>query len=159
MHLQNSRTQWNFRAGPWVSEQKFAERLATKGKSEKTLAPSGRLKNVFSGRQMGLIQEETLVVFYTLMPRETVRTTRDEEERRKKFSPRASKWRKRLTEKLEQSRGQSCEWSYKFLVYCGARWKRSSCDSRQHPVCRGYKSGNRCIHGYRCLHRPADGKK
>ena len=30
-----------------------------------------------------------------------------------------------------------------------ARWKRSSCDYRHHPVC-GYKSGNRCIYGYRC---------
>ena len=43
-----------------------------------------------SGRQSGLVQEETLVVFYTRMPRETVRTTRDEVEIRKKFSPRAS---------------------------------------------------------------------
>ena len=39
-----------------------------------------------------------------------------------------------------------------------ARWKISSCDYRHHPVCRGYKSGNRCIHGYRCLCRQADGK-
>ena len=39
-----------------------------------------------------------------------------------------------------------------------ARWKTSSCDYRQHPVCRGYKSGNRCIHGYCCLCGQADGK-
>ena len=39
-----------------------------------------------------------------------------------------------------------------------ARWKISSCDYRHHPVCRGYKSGNRCKHGYRCLCRQADGK-
>ena len=38
------------------------------------------------------------------------------------------------------------------------RWNRSSCVYRLHPVCRGYKSGNRCIHGYRCLYRRADGK-
>ena len=130
-----------------------------KGKCEKTLAPSGRLKNVFSGRQVGLVQEETLVVLCTLMPRETVRTTRDEEERRKKFSPRASKWRNRLTEKLEQSKGPVLGVELQIPSLLRARWKRSSCDSRQHPVCRGYKSGNRCIHGYRCLHRPADGKK
>ena len=36
--------------------------------------------------------------------------------------------------------------------------KTSSCDYRHHPVCRGYKSGNRCIHGYRCLYRQADSK-
>ena len=80
-----------------------------------TLTPSGRLKNVFSGRQLGLVQEETLVVFYTRMPRETARTTWDKVERRKKFSPGASilfstesedtDWR----EKLEQSEGQSCD--------------------------------------------------
>ena len=40
----------------------------------KHLTMSGRLKNVFSGKQLGLVQEETLVVFYTRMPRETVRT-------------------------------------------------------------------------------------
>ena len=40
-----------------------------------------------------------------------------------------------------------------------ARRKISSCDYRRHPVCRGYKSGNRCIHGCRCLcRRQADGK-
>ena len=53
-------------------------------KSENILAPSGRLKNVFSGRQLGLVQEETLVVFYTCMPRETVRTTWNEVQIRKK---------------------------------------------------------------------------
>ena len=26
-------------------------------------------------------------------------------------------------------------------------------------MCRGYKSGNRCIHGYRCLFRHADGER
>ena len=26
-------------------------------------------------------------------------------------------------------------------------------------MCRGYKSGNRCIHGYRCLYRHAEGEK
>ena len=41
--------------------------------SSKTLTPSGRLKNVLSGRQLALVQEETLVVFYKRMPRQTVR--------------------------------------------------------------------------------------
>ena len=39
----------------------------------KILTPNGRLENVFSGRQLGHVQEETLVVFYTRMPREMVR--------------------------------------------------------------------------------------
>ena len=91
----------------------------------KLLHRAGRLKIVFSGKQLGLVQEETLVVFYTRMPRETVRTTWDEVERRKKFALGASMlfsteseetdWR----EKIEQSKGQSCDWSWKFLVYCG----------------------------------------
>ena len=61
-----------------------------KRKGRKILTLSGRLKNVFSGKQFGLDQEETLVVFYTRMPRETVRTTWNEVEKRKKFSPGAS---------------------------------------------------------------------
>ena len=52
----------------------ITERKAvTRQKGRKTLTPSGRLKNVFSGRQLGLVQEETLVVFYTHMPRDAVR--------------------------------------------------------------------------------------
>ena len=39
---------------------------------------------------MAIVQEETLVVLYALMPREIVRTSWDEAERRKKFSRRAS---------------------------------------------------------------------
>ena len=94
----------------------ISERSAvTRQKGRNTLTPSGRLKNVFSGRQLGLVQEETLVVFYTRMLRETARTSWDEVERRKKISPRArvlfstesedTDWR----EKLEQSKGQSCD--------------------------------------------------
>ena len=40
-----------------------------------------------------------------------------------------------------------------------ARCKRSSWNYRHHPVCRGYKSGNRCIYGHRCIFRHADGEK
>ena len=96
----------NFRA-------EVCAKARNKRKGRNILTLSGRLKNVFSGKQLGLGQEETLVVFYTRMPRETVTTTWDEVEIRKKFSPRASilftteseetDWRK----KLEQSKGQS----------------------------------------------------
>ena len=40
-----------------------------------------------------------------------------------------------------------------------ARCKRSSCDYRHLPVCRNYKSGNRCIHGSNCLCGHADGEE
>ena len=41
----------------------------------------------------------------------------------------------------------------------GTRCKRSSCDCRHLPVCRNYKSGNRCIHGSDCLYPHAGGEK
>ena len=44
-----------------------------KGKEQKFFTPNGRLENFFSGRQMDIVQEQTLVVFYTRMPRGTVR--------------------------------------------------------------------------------------
>ena len=54
----------------------ITERIAvTKQKGRNILTQCGRLKNIFSGKQLGLVQEETLVVFCTRMPRETVRTT------------------------------------------------------------------------------------
>ena len=74
--------------------------------------------------------------------------------RRKKISPRASilsstesertDWRKSL-DSLKASPAIKGDNS---LCLLRARWKRSSCDYRHHPVCRGYKSGNRCFHGY-----------
>ena len=60
-----------FRTGSWISEQKFAQRRRISRSSVEPwrkercniLTPSGRLKNVFSGRQLGLVQEETLNSF------------------------------------------------------------------------------------------------
>ena len=72
----------------WSTKLPSVEPWQAKGRT--ILTRSGRLKNVFSGRQLGLVQEETLVVFYTRMPRETVRTTWNEVEIRKKSSPGAS---------------------------------------------------------------------
>ena len=39
------------------------------------------------------------------------------------------------------------------------RCERSSCDFRHPPVCRDYKSGNRCSCGNYCLYRHADGEE
>ena len=55
-------------------------------------------------------------------------------------------------------RGASPEIRARIPCLCGAKCKRSSCD-RHPPVCRNYKSGNRCIHGNNCLYRHADGDK
>ena len=85
----------------------------------KIIALSGRLEHVSSERQLGLVQEETLVVFSTRMLRETVRQC-------------GSGWRKKISlgasilfstagertdwrEKLKQSRGLRLE--LKSLVY------------------------------------------
>ena len=61
-----------------------------KWKKGMSLTPSGRLETVPSGRQLGTVQEETLVVFYTRRPQETVRRTWQEVEDARKSSPRAS---------------------------------------------------------------------
>ena len=135
-------------------------------KGEKTLTPSGRLENVFSGRQVGLVQEETPVVFYTRMPRETVTTSWDEAERRKEISPRArilfsiasedTDWR----EKLEQSKGQSCDWKLKIpLSMVGKMKKIVVWFSNIIPYVVVTESGNRSIFGYRCLFRHANGER
>ena len=107
-----------------------------KGKGRTILTPSGRLMNVFSRQQLGLVQEETLVVFYTRMPRETVRITWNEVEIRKKFSPR----------------------SKHTLLYRKWNTQTDGKSLNSLKASPGYKSGNRRIHGYRCLYRRADGK-
>ena len=80
------------------------------------------------------------------VPRETVRTTWDEVERRKKFSPRASilfstesegtDWRKSL-----YSLKASLATKAKKSLSIAGKMIKSLCDYRHHPVCRGYKSG------------------
>ena len=135
-----------------------------KTNERKTPTPSGRLKNVFSGRQLGLVQEETLVVSHTSMTREAVRRRWDEVERRKKFSLGASI--------LFSTESEETDWwkslnspkispvtKAKNSLSMVGKMKKTSCDSRHHPVCRGYKSGNGCIYGYRCLFRHADGNE
>ena len=47
----------------------------------------------------------------------------------------------------------------KIVFLWEARCKRSSCNSWHPPVCRNFKSGNRCIHGNNCLYRHADGEE
>ena len=63
MHLQNSLTQWIFRAVSWIFRAEVCAKARNKRKGRNILTLSGRLKNVFSGKQLGLGQEETLVVF------------------------------------------------------------------------------------------------
>ena len=98
------------------------------------------------------------------MPRETVRTTWNEVEIRKKFSSGSKhrlqyrKWKTQTDEKAWTVWRPALWLKLKITCLWWARWKISSCDYRHHPVCRGYKSGNRCIHGYRCPCRQADGK-
>ena len=65
------------------------------------------------------------------------------------------KWRNRLTGKAWTVSRPALRLKPKMPCLLWARWKRSSCEYRHHPVCRCYKSGNRCICGYRCLCRQA----
>ena len=101
-----------------------------------------------------------LVVFWnTRMPRETVRTTWDEVEWRKEdltlneHPPQCRKWIHRLTWKGWTVQRPVLRWKPRIPCPRLSRWKISSRNFRHHPVCRGYKCGNRCIHGYRCLYR------
>ena len=45
---------------------------------DKILSACGRQENAFSGRQMGLVQEENLVVFDMCLPWEAIETTHKE---------------------------------------------------------------------------------
>ena len=114
----------NFRA-------EVCAKARNKRKRAKTfLAPSGRLKNVFSGRQLGLVQEETLVVFYTMHATGDREDNMEWSAETQEIWPGASiifqyrKWRNRLTKQLEQSKRQSCDWSWTFLVYGGQDEKK-----------------------------------
>ena len=116
MHLQNSLNQTKIQSRIVNFRPEVCAKARNGRKRANKLAPSERLKNKNRGKQQGLVQEETLVVFCTCMPRETVRTTWNEVEIRKKFfSPRASILfsteceRYRVTKKLEQCEGQSCD--------------------------------------------------
>ena len=144
-------------AGSWISGQKFAQRLEIKGKGQ----------NSYTERkigQFGLVHEETIAVFYTRMPRDAVRLCGKKWETQgsltwNKHLLQHRQWKTDWREKLKQFKGQSCNWSRKIPCLWMARWIRSSCYYLHHPVCRGYKSGNRCICGIRSLYRHADGEK
>ena len=71
----------------------ITERGAVTSKRAKNACTERKTEECFQRktiRWLGLVQEETLVVFYACTPRETVRTTWNEVEIREKFSPRAS---------------------------------------------------------------------
>ena len=79
LHIEQAQRSRKFRI-----QSEITERAAvTEGKWRKIPSPSGRQESAFSGRQMGLAQKENLVVFYTRVPRETVRTTWNEVENAK----------------------------------------------------------------------------
>ena len=119
--------------------------------------------------QLGLVQEETLVVFHTRSTHAYHGRPRGQRGMKwrdarnsltwSKHTLQYRKWRNRLTWKAWTVQRPVLRLKPKIPDLLRTRWKRSSCDSRHHPVCRGYKSWNRCIHGYRCLFRHADGNE
>ena len=114
---------------------------------------------------MGIVQKETLVFFfYTRMPRETARQRGKKlEDARKSRLEQASSSVPKVEKQTDVNGLYSLKASpatkAKFPCLLRARWTRSSRNYRHHPVCHGYKSRNRCICGYRCLFRHADGEK
>ena len=144
-----SLTKRNFKAGSWIFKQDFAQkrrisRWYSSGSRDRSnparwrtsliqsqlrdkMSLERRLKKVFSGRQLGLAQEETFVVFYTRMPQA--------------YSS-VPKVRKQTDGKVWTVLRPVLRFKLKNICPLRTRWKISSSDSRHHPVCRGYKSGN-----------------
>ena len=84
-------------------------------------------------------------------------------ERRRKGKGQASSSVPKVKEQTDVKSSNSPETSPATRAKIPCSWgqdeKRSSCDYRHHPVCRNYKSGNRCICGHRCLLRHAHGER
>ena len=127
---------------------------------------------------MGLVQKETLVVFYIRVPREPERHQPKKErttgvsslkpavnnEQRRKGKEQASSSSFPTGQGQTDVKSSTClEASLATGAEIPCRWrarrKISSCDFRHPPVCRDYKSGNRCIYGNGCLYRHADGEE
>ena len=135
-----------------------------KTKGRKNLTLSGRLKNVFSGKQLGFVQEETLVIFHTHATGdrrednvERSGDTQDILSSRSKHPLQYRKWKTQTDGKSLNSLKASPVTRAENSLSMVGKMKISSCDYRHHPVCRGRKSGNRC-HGSRFLCRQADCK-
>ena len=101
----NSLTKRNFRAEQWISKLKFAQkrrisRSYCSGSRDRSnqLAEWPHQSKINYGKRFLWLWRidfdggriEMVLRYYTRMPRETVRTTWDEVERRKKITPRAS---------------------------------------------------------------------
>ena len=103
--------------------------------------------SVFSGRQVDFVQMETIAIFCTRMPRDAVRLCgkkwkTQENLTQNKYPFQDRKWRNGLTWRTQTvSRPVLRLELKKNLCMWLTRWKRSSCNYRHHPVCRGYKSG------------------
>ena len=112
----------------------------------------------FSGRHLDFVQMETFAIFYTSMPRDAVRLWKEVRDAKRSHLEQVSssvpKVKGQTDVKSSNSPTTRVENSLSSMV---DKMKITSCDYRHHPVCRGYKSGNRCI--CRCLYRHADGEK
>ena len=104
----NSSTKQNVRAGSWISEQKFTQRLVKKGEGQTFLTLIGKLENwvLFKWRQLQFSAQACHGTPWDYVERSG---------RRKEISPRTrilfstksegTDWR----EKLKQTKGQSCD--------------------------------------------------
>ena len=121
------RQDWNGATMFFVWSTKLPSVEPWQDKRAKNSHTERKTRRMFSAENKWvLFKKGTLVVFYTSMPRETVRTAWNEVEICKKFSSRSKhplqyrKWKTQTDgKKLEQSKGQSCDKSWKFLVYGG----------------------------------------
>ena len=174
LHIEQAQRSNNFRIQSVVPEPV----AVTGGKGTKFLHQRGRQESAFSGRQMGLVQRGDSCSFLHSRAsgnRETsaeeVKNTGVSSLKPAVYNERRRKGKEQASSSVPTGQGQTddkrstspearpatgdkipCQWG-------GARCERSSCDYRHPPVCRNYKSGNRCIHGNNCLYRHADGEE
>ena len=164
MHLQKFPDQTKFQSWIVNFRAEVYPKARKKRKGAKFLHRAGDWRMFSVEDNWVFVQMETFCNYSTHACHRTPWNCVERSGRRKKISPGTSilfsaksegtDWRKSLKSLRPVPRQKlkiPCLWL--------TRWKRSTCNYRHHPVCRGYKSGNRCICGIRCLYRHADGEK
>ena len=167
LHIEQAQRSNNFRI-----QSEITERVAvTKEKGQNSFT-KGKTRECFQWKANGSCSKGDSCSFIR-MPRETERH-QPKERRTQEYlasdqpliNERKRKGKEQASSSVPTGQGQTDDKRSKSLepdltgvkIPCqwGARCGKSSCDYRHPPVCRNYKSGNRCIRGNNCLYRHAD---
>ena len=157
-------TKRSFRAGSWISEQKFTQKLVTKGKGLHSYTDR-KTGECFQRKTIGCCSRRDNCSFlhtHATGRRETM--WQEVGDAKRSHLEQVSSSVPKVKEPTDVKNSYSLKASPATRVKkIPCLWvtgcKRSLCNYRHHPVSRGYKSGNRCICGIRCLYRHADCEK